>query len=171
MHIKSKMSMIRLLGMLASGILIIVLGIMFLTTDILTIRKFGLNFLVEGNLRYIIGGILILIGGISMISTFYQYRHPVHLEFNEEGVTFYEPKIELVPWEDIISIEKAVDKKQRVLISYNKNIPIRFVVKNKPEYKVVSKTEESSFEILFEVLDTEYSTNDLYDMLNEYYKR
>lgn len=160
----------KLIGMIMAGIFTAAVGVIFISMDVLNIRKFGIDFLITGNIRYIIGGVLIVMGILSIASMIYRYKHPVHLEFNEQGVKFYNPKIELVPWVDVISIEKAVDKKQRVLISYSKNTPIRFIIKNKPEYKEFSKVEESSFEILFELLDTDYSTDDLYYMLNEYYK-
>jgi len=101
-----------------------------------------------------------------------KYRNPVHLDFDEEGLTFSNPEIDLVLWEDIISIAKAKDKKEKgfnALGAFNKVYPIRFIIANSEQYLGEdSKTKDGSFEIIYRVIDTKYSTNSLIELLEKY---
>ena len=101
-----------------------------------------------------------------------KYRNPVHLDFDEKGITFSKPKIDFILWGDVISITKAKDRKEKgfnAFGAFNKVYPIRFIIANSEQYLGKdAKTKDGSFEIIYRVIDTKYSTDSLIELLEMY---
>jgi len=137
-----------------------------------TVIYFGYEFSFSvGQVKILAYAILVLCP-LVLFFMIQKYRNPVHLDFDEKGLTFSNPKIDLVLWEDIISIAKAKDRKEKgfnALGAFNKVYPIRFIIANSEHYLGKdSRMKDGSFEIVFHVIDTQYSTNALIELLEMY---
>ena len=175
-YVKSKMNILKLALSIVLLIIAGVSGFMIRNnTDSSALTYLGFDFTLNAEMVRILAWIAMLSCPIGIFIMIQKYRNPIDLSFDESGLTFFDPKIDLVLWEDIVSILKAFDKKEwglNSLFSFSKVYPVRFIVKDSEKYlgKKASR-KDGNFEIIYHVINTKYSTNALIELLEAYQEK